>query len=156
MNLKKYLSPENILLDLKSTSKNDVINELVDFVINAQENGASLDREEIVRAVFEREAQMSTGMRNGIAIPHGKTDAVTDLLAAIAISRNDVDFDSLDGKPSKIFIFTLSPSDATGLHLQFLAEVSNLLKDGETRNRMLEAKTKEEMLQIFFGEKKNA
>jgi len=92
---------------------------------------------------------MSTGMKHGIAIPHGKCSATSDLVACIGISDNPVDFDSLDHQPCRIFIMTLSPVEKTGPHLQFLAEISLLFKSADKREEILKAKTPEEVLKIL-------
>jgi PTS system nitrogen regulatory IIA component len=88
-------------------------------------------------------------MKHGIAIPHGKTATTQDLVACIGISEKQVDFDSLDKLPCRIFIMTLSPVEKTGPHLQFLAEVSLLFKSAEKRAEILNAKTPEEVLEIL-------
>jgi PTS system nitrogen regulatory IIA component len=92
---------------------------------------------------------MSTGMKHGIAIPHGKSATIGDLVACIGISDKPVDFDSLDHLPCRIFIMTLSPVEKTGPHLQFLAEVSLLFKSAEKRDEILKAGTSEEILKIL-------
>jgi PTS system nitrogen regulatory IIA component len=99
---------------------------------------------------MERENKMSTGMENGIAIPHGKTGAVKQLAVAIARKKEGVDFNSMDKKPAKIFIMTISPSNQSGPHLQFLAEVSKLLRDSQARKKLLEARSADEVLKIFL------
>jgi PTS system nitrogen regulatory IIA component len=98
---------------------------------------------------MEREMKMSTGMKHGIAIPHGKSATVTDLVACIGISDNPVDFDSLDHEPCRIFIMTLSPMEKTGPHLQFLAEISLLFKSSEKRAELLKAANSDDVLKIL-------
>ena len=146
MNLKTVLSTDTINLNLKGTTKKEIINELLDILVK---NGKIQDREAALNAVMDREEKMSTGMKHGIAIPHGKCAATTDLVACIGISEKPVDFDSLDQQPCRIFIMTLSPVEKTGPHLQFLAEVSLLFKSSEKREEILNAKTPEEVLKIL-------
>jgi len=146
MNLKTVLTADTIDLNLKSTTKEGIINELLDLL---KKRGKIQDREAALKAVMDREGKMSTGMKHGIAIPHGKCATIKDLVACIGISENPVDFDSLDQKPCRIFIMTLSPIEKTGPHLQFLAEVSLLFKSSEKRNEILDAKTPEEVLKIL-------
>jgi PTS system nitrogen regulatory IIA component len=146
MNIKSVLTKETISLHLKGTNKEEIIKELLDILIAANKIE---DRDTAFRAVMEREEKMSTGMKHGIAIPHGKTTCVKDLVACIGVSDNPVDFDSLDHQPCRIFIMTLSPIEKTGPHLQFLAEVSLLFKNGEKRKEMLEADSSEEILKIL-------
>jgi PTS system nitrogen regulatory IIA component len=131
---------------LKGTTKKEIINELLDILHKA---GKIQDREAALAAVMEREEKMSTGMKHGIAIPHGKCAATESLVACIGISDNPVDFDSLDKEPCRIFIMTLSPVEKTGPHLQFLAEVSLLFKSSEKREEILRAKTPEEVLEVL-------
>ncbi len=146
MNLKTVLTRDTISLHLKGTTKEEIINELLDILVK---NGKIKDREAAYAAVMDRERKMSTGMKHGIAIPHGKSPAVHDLVACIGISDAPVDFDSLDHEPCRIFIMTLSPIDKTGPHLQFLAEVSLLFKSSEKRAEILESSSPEEVLRIL-------
>jgi PTS system nitrogen regulatory IIA component len=148
MDLKEILKPELISLELKGRNKEEIIRELVDLASNS---GKVLDKEETIQSVLEREYRMSTGMKHGIAIPHGKTTAVHELVACVGISKQEVDFDALDRKGCRIFIMTLSPIDKTGPHLQFLAEVGMLFRSEEKRQALLEAKTKEEVVSILLG-----
>jgi len=147
MNLKTVISTDTIDLHLKGTTKKEIINELLDILHRA---GKIQDRDAALAAVLEREEKMSTGMKHGIAIPHGKTSTITDLVACIGISENQIDFNSLDKQPCRIFIMTLSPVEKTGPHLQFLAEVSLLFKSAEKREEILKAKTPGEILEIMI------
>ncbi|MDR0706630.1 MAG: PTS sugar transporter subunit IIA [Treponema sp.] len=146
MNLKSVLTKETICLHLKGSSKEDIINELLDILVAANK---ITDRAAALAAVMERETKMSTGMKHGIAIPHGKSQTLQNLVACIGISDEPVDFDTLDHKPCRIFIMTLSPVEQTGPHLQFLAEVSLLFKSEEKRNQILRAATPEEIIRIL-------
>jgi PTS system nitrogen regulatory IIA component len=146
MNLKTILSKETISLHLKGTTKEAIIGELLDILMAA---GHIQDRDIALAAVMERELRMSTGMKHGIALPHGKSAAIQDLVACIGISDNPVDFTSLDGEPCRIFIMTLSPVEKTGPHLQFLAEVSLLFKSAEKRLEILDAQSAEAVLHIL-------
>jgi PTS system nitrogen regulatory IIA component len=146
MNLKKILTKDSILPDLKADTKQGVIEEIVAAMIAS---GKITDRTAAIQAVLAREAKMSTGMQNGIAIPHGKTDAVNQLVAAIAIHRAGVDFAAMDGKSSHIFIITLSPENRAGPHIQFLAEISKMLSRPELREKLLNAATSDEVLNLL-------
>jgi PTS system nitrogen regulatory IIA component len=146
MNLKTILTTETIELHLKGSNKKEIINELLDVLVGA---GKIQDREAALNALMDREEKMSTGMKHGIAIPHGKCAATEDLIACIGISDSPVDFDSLDHKPCRIFIMTLSPMEKTGPHLQFLAEISLLFKSSEKREEILKARTAEEVQKIL-------
>jgi PTS system nitrogen regulatory IIA component len=146
MSLKNVLNKDTISLHLKGTTKEEIIRELLGLLKSA---GKITDFDAAYSAVLEREQKMSTGMKHGIAIPHGKTSTVSDLVACVAVSDNPVDFDSLDGESCRIFIMTLSPLEKTGPHLQFLAEVSLLFKSEDKRAEILNAKTPEEVLGIL-------
>ena len=146
MNLKSVLSQETIFLHLKGTNKEEIVNELLDILVSAKKID---DRLAAYKAIMDREKKMSTGMKHGIAIPHGKSPTINDLVACIGISDEPVDFEALDHEPCRIFIMTLSPVEKTGPHLQFLAEISLLFKSAEKRQEILKAKTSEDVLKIL-------
>ena len=146
MNLKTVINADTIDLNLKGTTKKEIIHELLEIL---NRTGKIKNKEAALAAVMDREEKMSTGMKHGIAIPHGKTATTQDLIACIGISEKPVDFDSLDKQPCRIFIMTLSPVEKTGPHLQFLAEISLLFKSSEKREEILKAKTPEEILEIL-------
>ena len=146
MNLKKILTKDSILPELKADSKTAVIKEIVSLMAAA---GQFTDCTAVTQAVLAREEKMSTGMQNGIAIPHGKTDAVNQLIAAIGIHRAGVDFAAMDGKPSHIFIVTLSPENRAGPHIQFLAEISKVMSCPELREKIMNAAGADEILNLL-------
>jgi len=146
MSLLKYLTLDTVTADLRGTNKQEIIESLLDIIVKT---GKVKDRHSALESILARENKMSTGMENGIAIPHGKTDAVEELLACVGISKKTVDFNSLDGKPCRIFIMTVSPSHRTGPHIQFLSEISQLLRSEEKRNRLLQAADSRDILRIL-------
>lgn len=146
MDLRTVLTTDTVNLHLKGTTKEEIIDEMIDILVKA---GKVTNKAEAKAVVLDRERKMSTGMKHGIAIPHGKTDSVSDLVACIGISDNPVDFDSLDQEPCRIFIMTLSPVNKTGPHLQFLAEVSLLFKSAEKRQQILNTQDKAEVIKIL-------
>ena len=146
MNLKKLLPPEHVSLDLQSGDKEGIIAEMIGLMASS---GKIRDRAAALKAVLEREKKMSTGMQHGIAIPHGKTDTVDGLVAAFALKKKGLDFGSLDGQPSNIFVMTVSPVHRTGPHIQFLAEMSQLLNDPDRRARLLAAQSPTDMIDIL-------
>jgi len=146
MNLKSVLTEDTVCLHLKGVTKNEIISELLDILVNA---GKISDKEAALTAVMNREQKMSTGMKHGIAIPHGKSTCVEDLVACIGVSDNPVDFDSLDNEPCRIFILTLSPVEKTGPHLQFLAEVSQLFKSADKRKEIINAESAQTIIQVL-------
>lgn len=146
MKLKNVLNEDMISIDLKGTEKQEIIEELLDILMRS---GKVKDRDEALKALLEREEKMSTGIQYGVAIPHAKVAGVTELAACIGIKPEGVDFASLDGEPSRIFIMTLSSVNRTGPHVQFLAEISNVLKSKAVRQELIEAESKKEVLKIF-------
>lgn len=146
MNLKKALHRNTVSLRLQGASKEAVIEELIDMLDRV---GQLRDRDAALAAVLEREQQMSTGMQNGVAIPHGRTETTDTLVAAIGIHPDGVDFDSIDHQPSRLFILTVSPATRSGPQLQFLAEVSRLLSSEDVRNRILAAQSEDEVIALL-------
>jgi PTS system nitrogen regulatory IIA component len=100
-------------------------------------------------AILDREQKMSTGMQHGIAIPHGKTDSIGELITAVALKPEGIDFDSMDESLSKIFVMTLSPATRVGPHIQFLAEISKLLCQEQLREKLLAAPDAETALALL-------
>ena len=148
MNLKKVLSPNSVWVDLKADSKQGIIEEMIDRLVVS---GKVKDRGAVLQAVVDREEKMSTGMQNGVAIPHGKTDAVKSLVAAVGLNKAGVNFDSMDGSPCTIFIMTLSPLKRRGPHMQFLAEVSRLISQSAEREKLLACKTHNDIYELLTG-----
>ncbi len=118
--LDKVLDVNCIIMNLKADSKEDIISSLVDILNN---NNSLLDAEEVKQAVLERENAMSTGMQYGVALPHGKTDAVKKITMAVGLKPEGIDFKSLDGKPSKAFILVVSRKKTAEPHIQLLSEI---------------------------------
>jgi len=139
--LARFLRPALLKPRLEATNKTGVIDELLDILYR---NGLVRDPASARKAVLEREESMSTGMEKGIAIPHGRTDAVSELVCAIGLKPDGVDFKAFDGQPSRIFVLTLSPTGASAPHVQFMAEISQILDD-ERREGLLRCSTPEEM-----------
>ncbi len=146
MNLKKLLSEDTIIFALKGATKEEIIQEMIDLLVA---RGRIKDRDAALKAVLDREQKMSTGMQHGIAIPHGKTDSVDKLVTAMGLKKEGVDFGSMDGKPSTIFIMTISSISRTGPHIQFLSEISQVLNDPEKRERILQSQSASEILDIL-------
>ena len=146
MKLKQVLNKEVVTTDLKSTGKREVIEELLDILMKT---GKVSDRSAALKDLLEREDKMSTGIQHGVAIPHAKTKAVKELVACIGTHREGIDFEALDGEASSIFVMTLSPEDRTGPHVQFLAEISMVLKSPAVRSAIKQVTDPEELLELF-------
>ena len=148
MNFQEALKKSCLSTHLKGETKNAIIEEMIDM-LNAA--GHLPDRAAALAAVLEREDKMSTGMQYGVAIPHGKSDSVEALVAAVAIKPEGVDFAALDGEPSRIFVMTISPVADTGPHIQYLSEISKLLNQPVLRQSLQEAKTEADMREVLIG-----
>ena len=153
MNPKRVLTKDTVVLTLAAETKESVIEELIDVLVRT---GRIPDRRAALKAVLEREKKMSTGLQNGIAIPHGKTDTIDNLIAAIGLKKDGLDFEALDGQPSRIFLLTISPASRTGPHIQFLADISRTLHDPAVREQVLNAATEDGLLDLLAGERRPA
>ncbi|MBI4364631.1 MAG: PTS sugar transporter subunit IIA [Candidatus Latescibacteria bacterium] len=133
MHLSELLNEQAISLSLKSRDKESCIKELVQLL----ESSHRVDTKgEILSKVLQRESMMSTGIGNGVAIPHGKTRLLDRLVAACGISTMGIDFDSMDGEPATLFILLVSPESLRGPHVKALANVSRLLKEESVRESL--------------------
>jgi len=146
LRITKLLTSSTILLHLSSKEKKGVIEELVKTLDHA---GKLNDREQFKEAILAREAQSTTGVGEGIAIPHAKTKAVKEAAIAFGRSQNGVDYESLDGQPAHLFFMIAAPQGANDTHLQALARLSSMLMREEVRHALLQAKTKDEVLAII-------
>ena len=149
MKVLEFLDKSTICLELKSSTKKDAINELCN-VLHA--NQKIRDLQAVIDAMMEREKLGSTGIGQGVAIPHGKTDATSNLVGALGISRKGIEFESLDGEPVHVIFMLVAPNDSSGNHLKALARVSRLLKDKFFRQAIKEAKQIEEIEKIIREE----
>ena len=126
--------------------KDSVITELVDLLA---ENNLLVDRDVVLESVFTREQTRSTGIGSGIAIPHGKCNGVAELVMAVGIASEPINFDSIDQKPVSIVILLASPADRTGPHIQALARISRLMLDDEFKTKLENATSPEEVYQLI-------
>ena len=149
MNLSEALSPETIRIPLAAGEKEDVLRELVSLLPASAEPE---NREKIYRCVWEREQQMSTGIGQGIAIPHGKCDVVSETQITFGLTESPIDFESLDGEPVQIFFLLVSPPEMTGPHIRTLARISRLLSSDGVRSELAGAKSADEVLALFRRE----
>jgi mannitol/fructose-specific phosphotransferase system IIA component (Ntr-type) len=104
------------------------------------------------KAIFERERIMSTGVGNGFAIPHGKTDAVTDIVAAFAVTAEPIDYQSLDEKPVRLVFLLVGKDNLVGPHIKLLSRISRLMNKEDFRKRLLEQQTSREIIDLFRQE----
>lgn len=153
MKIMDFLSEKAIRVDLKATDKEGVIRDLVQALIDAGEIEAKA-KDKLVKIILAREALGSTGVGQGVAIPHGKCDCVTKLVAAFGISKKGVDYDSLDAEPAYIFFLLVAAADTAGPHLKALARISRLLKDKFFRDRLRQAGDEKTIIKIIKEEDK--
>src|SRR5881628_1955752 len=141
MRLTEILKPENIKVPLEAKTKNDAIAELVQVLASS---GQVTDPKKVLDAVLEREATRTTGIGNGLAIPHGKCPGTKDLVMAIGKAGAPIEFQAIDGRPVTIIWMLASPPDKTGPHIHALARISRLMTIDKFRHAMLSAKTPQE------------
>ena len=153
MNLLDILSEKSVIVGLQGETKEEIIEELVDSL----EKGVAIsDREKVLESVLDREKIMSTGIGDGIAIPHGKSDAVITLSAALGTQKRGANFEALDGEPAYVFFLLVSPANISGPHIKALARISRLLKNEDFKKRLTAASSPEELIgEISEEEKKN-
>ena len=133
---------------LGASNKKGVLRAIVGLLLRVE---PKLDPNEVVHVLEQREALQSTGIGNGIAIPHGRLEGLTQPIAALGLSQGGIDFDSLDGGTTHLFFTVIVPSDAQGLHLKILARVSRLLADADTLNQLMSAKDQDELFAAFVA-----
>ena len=152
----KLFAPDAVSVDLKGTTKEQILQEMVMLLANS---GAVRNWETVLADVRERENIMSTGMQHGVAFPHGKSDAVTHTCVALGISRNGVDFDSLDGEKCKVFVMIVSPKKTSSPHMLLLSSMSYILRDEKNVEELLkcpDAKSLFEKMKEFAARKNNS
>jgi PTS system nitrogen regulatory IIA component len=149
MQIADFITVSRVLAQMRSTNKEQALVELGELVANGKDERT---RDAIVRVLRERERLASTGIGEEIAIPHGKLDAVDSLLLGLGRSRQGVEFESVDGKPTRLFFVLVAPEESTGIHLKALARISRLCKEPEFRARLLEAENSTEMYEILCSE----
>lgn len=152
MKVLDLLSKDFIISNLQSKSKQDAINELINLF---EKDARVIDIEKVRDAVLEREKIMSTGVGKGFAIPHGKTNAVNDILAAFGKANNPIDYDALDGQPVNLIFLLVGKDNLVSNHIKLLSRISRMMNKDEFRDKLNKAKTSEDILEIFRKEEEN-
>ena len=147
MNIKDLITKEYIIEDLKSKTKREVLVELAEVF---KRGNIEADYDSMVEILLEREKLGSTGIGDGIAIPHGKLAGLENLIISFGRSREGVGFDSLDGNPVYIFFLLMAPENSAGQHLKALAKISRMLKDRDFRKKLIETGSPEEMYNLII------
>jgi nitrogen PTS system EIIA component len=140
MKVLDILDPAAIVPEMRANSKPEALQELAAVLAKIHPN---LDQERLVEVLLEREELGSTAIGEGIAIPHGKLPGIGGVVAAFGRSTRGIDFDSLDGSPTRLFFLLVAPEDSAGVHLKALARISRLLKDRAFRERLFAGTTRE-------------
>jgi fructose-specific phosphotransferase system IIA component len=146
MNLTRILQLNCVKVPLKSKDKTSAITELVDLL---DANRLLVNKETVLKAVLAREQYRSTGIGSRIAVPHGKCDGVKELVMAVGVASEPIDFGSIDGKPVTIIILLASPANQTGPHIQALAKISKLMLNEELKQRIEKATSPEEVYELL-------
>ncbi|MFA5516822.1 MAG: PTS sugar transporter subunit IIA [Desulfuromonadales bacterium] len=152
MKISDLLNATAIAADLKANSKNEVLAELTDAMLRVE---GKLDRDEVIRVLQDRERLGSTGIGEGVAIPHGKLKTLDSLIISFGRSRGGIDFDSMDGRPTHLFFLLIAPEESVGVHLKMLARISKLLKNPAVRQRLLDADGGEAIYRIIAEEEES-
>jgi PTS system nitrogen regulatory IIA component len=143
------LQDDLILEELKATEKIGVIREFTGLL---KQRGRIDNEDDLFRALVDRESLGSTGIGNGVAIPHGKLNSITDMIVAFGRSSTGVDFQSMDGKPVYLFFLLVTPQDNPGEHLKALARISRILKNQALRDNLRQATGRQELQRLIFDE----
>lgn len=146
MNITDLLQKEFIIEELKSKSKKEVLYELSEAFLRGNIN---IDLDAMVEVLLEREKLGSTGIGDGIAIPHGKLPGLDNLIVSFGRSHTGIDFDSLDGKPVHIFFLLMAPENSAGQHLKALAKISRMLKEEDFRKKLMNTATHDDIYHVI-------
>ena len=154
MLLSELLTPERIKIPLGSRTKDEVLRELVELAVLGQggNGGSAPSGDESVNAVLaavrEREQLLSTGIGGGVAIPHGKTPILDQLVLAAGVAPQAIDFDALDGEPVQLFFLLIGPESASGAHVKALSRISRMLRREQLRNDLRSSRSEDAFLRV--------
>lgn len=149
MKLIDILDESSIVPDLQADTKTEALECLVDAMTTAN---PALRKDELLTVLLEREELGSTGIGDGIAIPHGKSQEISNIVSGFGLSKQGIEFDSLDGKPAHLFFLLVAPENSVGTHLKMLARISRMLKNVEFREKLLEADSQHAIYEIIAAE----
>lgn len=152
MKLTDYLTVKTIIPSLKASSKEDVIIELINLF---KDNDVVSDLNKVKDAVLEREKIMSTGVGKNFAVPHGKTNAVSDIICAFGKSDHPIDFQALDGQPVYLFFLLVGRDDLVSQHIKLLSRISRIMTNDSFREKLLKAKNENEIINLFRTEEES-
>jgi len=142
MKLSDLIHEQNVIPDLKAKDKKGVLEELVDTLIKQE---PSLDKNALVKVLLERERLGSTGIGDGVAIPHGKFPGITQPSISFGRSRKGLDFDSMDGEPTHLFFLLVAPENSASIHLKALARIAKILKNSAFRKELMDVSGRQDL-----------
>jgi fructose-specific phosphotransferase system IIA component len=152
MKVSELLKPEFIISDLQGESKEEIINELIELF---KKDPRVEDLEKVRSAVLDREKVMSTGVGKGFAIPHGKTNAVKEIIGAFGKIKDGIDYDALDGNPVQLVFLLVGKDNLISTHIKLLSRISRLMNKDDFRHRLMEANNANEIVKLFSEEEEN-
>jgi len=147
MRLSEILAIDNIIPELKAKDKKSVLGELADVISRYD---ANIDKGMLLKVLIEREHLGSTGIGDGVAIPHGKLSSVKQPIVSFGRSKKGLDFDSMDGQPAFLFFLLLAPENSSGVHLQVLTKIARILKSSTFRKALMRVDSREEIYQTII------
>lgn len=147
MRLSDILEEKNVIPDLKAKDKRGVLEELVETIVR---NEPTLDKSSLVKVLLERERLGSTGIGDGVAIPHGKFHGIRTPIVSFGRSRKGLDFESMDGEPAFLFFLLVAPENSASIHLKALAKIAKILKSSSFREALIKVPTKEELYRAII------
>ncbi len=150
MRLSELLSPSRIRIPLTATDKEGVLRELVDLLVTGNGGGGGGDtRADVLEAILERERQFPTGIGYGVAVPHGKTPALSSLVVVAGTTPAPVPYETVDGEPVRLFFLLAGPESCAGAHVKVLSRISRLVRREPIRGRLLGARSPEEFYTVL-------
>jgi len=149
MKITEVLTEQFVQTNLPGATKDEILNAMIDIAAGSTK---VQDKEKVREAIFEREKIMSTGVGSGFAIPHGKSDAVTDIVGAFAVTAQPIDYKSLDEQPVRIVFLLVGRESMVGPHIKLLSRISRLMNKEDFRTKLLAARTPAEILEMFRHE----
>ncbi|MCD6305611.1 MAG: PTS sugar transporter subunit IIA [Deltaproteobacteria bacterium] len=147
MKLSEIITIDKIIPDLKAKDKKGVLSELAEVITRQH---PYIDKGMLVKVLIEREHLGSTGIGEGVAIPHGKLSSVKQPIVSFGRSKKGLDFDSMDGQPAYLFFLLLAPENSSGVHLQVLTRIAKMLKKSSFRKELMQAETQEDLYQTII------
>lgn len=147
MKLSEILDQDNIIPNLKAKDKKGVLEELAEVIVSHE---PSVDKGSLVKILLERERLGSTGIGDGVAIPHGKFGGIRNPIISFGRSIKGLDFESMDGQPAYLFFLLVAPEDSASVHLKVLAKIAKILKNSSFRSGLMQAPTRKALYQTII------